>query len=52
VSFARSGSDGYASKGGLPGAAKVDVATIDGIVKALETADKPAPPPAPAPEKK
>jgi hypothetical protein len=54
VSFARSGTDGYASRAGLPGAAKVDVATIDGIVKSLETAEKPPAPPTPpaTPEKK
>lgn len=47
VSFSRSGSDGYASRTGMPGAAKVDVATIDGIVKAIEAAEKPPAPPAP-----
>jgi Domain of unknown function (DUF4340) len=47
VSFARVGSDGFASRAGVPGAAKVDVATIDGIVKSLETAEKPPAPPTP-----
>ena len=49
VTFARSGSDGYAARSGSPGAAKVDTATIDSIEKALETAEKP---PQKAPEKK
>src|SRR4029079_5952613 len=34
VAFAKSGSDGYASRAGSPGAAKIDAATIDSIVKA------------------
>ena len=49
VTFARSGSDGYASRAGSPGAAKIETATIDSIVKALETAQKP---PEPAADKK
>lgn len=36
VSLARSGSDGYASRTGEPGAAKIPASTIDSIVKALE----------------
>jgi hypothetical protein len=36
VTFARSGSDGYAGRGGEPGAAKVDIAAIENIVKSLE----------------
>ena len=36
TSFARSGSDGYASRAGEPGAAKVDVSAIENIVKSLE----------------
>ena len=36
VAFARSGSTAYASRGGTPGAAKIDGSTFDAIVKALE----------------
>lgn len=36
VTFARSGSDAYASRSGDPGAAKLGVATLDSIIKALE----------------
>jgi hypothetical protein len=36
VSLARSGSDGYASRAGEPGAAKVDIAAIENIVKSLD----------------
>ncbi|PYR77657.1 MAG: hypothetical protein DMF86_08385 [Acidobacteria bacterium] len=36
VSFARHESDVFAQRGGEPGAAKVDSATYDGIVKALD----------------
>jgi hypothetical protein len=36
ASFARSGADGYASRAGEPGAAKVDIAAIENIVKSLE----------------
>jgi hypothetical protein len=36
VTFARSGGDAYAARTGAPGAAKIDAATLDGIVKALE----------------
>ena len=36
VTFARSGGDAYAARAGAPGAAKIDAATLDGIVKALE----------------
>ena len=36
VTFARTGDSGYAARGGSPGAAKVDAAVIDGIIKALE----------------
>lgn len=36
VAFAKSGSDGYASRAGEPGAAKIPAATIDSIVKALD----------------
>lgn len=35
VSFARSGSDGFAARAGEPGAAKLPAATIESIVKAL-----------------
>jgi hypothetical protein len=36
VTFARAGDSAYAARAGSPGAAKVDAAVIDGIVKALE----------------
>lgn len=36
TAFARSGSDGYAARAGEPGAAKVDIAAIENIVKSLE----------------
>jgi Domain of unknown function (DUF4340) len=36
VTFARSGSDGYAGRAGEPGAAKIDIAAIENIVKSLE----------------
>jgi hypothetical protein len=36
VALARSGSDGYAARTGEPGAAKVDIAAIESIVKSLE----------------
>jgi hypothetical protein len=36
VAFARSGSNGYASRAGSQGAATVETSTIDGIIKALE----------------
>ena len=36
VAFARAGGAAYASRGGSPGVAKIDAATIDSIVKALE----------------
>jgi hypothetical protein len=36
IAFARSGSDGYALRAGEPGAAKVDIAAIENIVKSLE----------------
>jgi hypothetical protein len=36
VAFARSGSDGYASRPGDPGAARIPTSTIESIVKALE----------------
>ena len=36
VAFGRSGSDGFASRAGEPGAAKIAASTIDAIVKALE----------------
>ena len=36
TSFARSGADGFASRSGEPGAAKVDIAAIENIVKSLE----------------
>lgn len=36
VAFARAGDSAYAARAGSPGAAKVDAAVIDGIVKALE----------------
>ncbi|MEP6914659.1 MAG: DUF4340 domain-containing protein [Acidobacteriota bacterium] len=36
VTFARTPDSGFAARAGSPGAAKLDTATIDGIVKALE----------------
>jgi Domain of unknown function (DUF4340) len=36
LALARSGTDGYASRAGEPGAAKVDIASIENIVKSLE----------------
>jgi hypothetical protein len=36
VTFAKSGTDGYASRAGEPGVAKVDASSIDNIVKSLE----------------
>jgi hypothetical protein len=36
VTFARSGAEGYATRAGEPGIAKVDAATIDNIIKSLE----------------
>jgi hypothetical protein len=36
VAFARAGSDGYASRAGEPGAARIDIAAIENIVKSLE----------------
>jgi Domain of unknown function (DUF4340) len=36
VAFGRSGADGFASRAGEPGAAKIAVSTIDSVVKALE----------------
>jgi hypothetical protein len=36
VAFARSGSDGYASRAGEPGAAKIPASTVESIVNALE----------------
>lgn len=36
VAFARTGSDGFASRTGEPGAAKVDIAAIENIVKSLD----------------
>lgn len=46
VSFARAGTDGYASRTGWPGAAKVDIGTIDAIVKAFDgTQEQPKPEP-------
>ena len=36
VSLSRSGAEGYATRDGEPGVAKVDVATVDNIVKSLE----------------
>ena len=36
VALARSGSDGYATRAGEPGAAKVDIAAIENVVKSLE----------------
>ncbi|HET7216439.1 MAG TPA: DUF4340 domain-containing protein [Vicinamibacterales bacterium] len=38
VAFARTGSDGFASRAGEPGAAKVDIAAIENIVKSLDAA--------------
>ena len=40
VTFARAGSDTYASRAGEAGAAKVDASAIDGVVKALEELKK------------
>jgi hypothetical protein len=36
VTFARSGSSGYASRAGEPGAAKVETSALDNVIKALE----------------
>ena len=36
VTFARSGSDGFAERSGSPGAATVETATLDSIVKSLD----------------
>lgn len=36
TSFARTGADGFATRAGEPGAAKVDIAAIENIVKSLE----------------
>jgi uncharacterized protein DUF4340 len=36
VTFGRSGSDAYASRGGEPGAAKIEASALDNITKALE----------------
>ena len=36
VSFARSGSDGFAVRDGMPGAAKIPVTLVDDVVKAVE----------------
>jgi Domain of unknown function (DUF4340) len=36
VSFARSGSDGFAMREGMPGAAKIPVSLVDDVVKAVE----------------
>jgi hypothetical protein len=36
VSLARTGADGYAARAGEPGAARVDIAAIESIVKSLE----------------
>ncbi len=55
VTFGRSGADGYAARADMPGAAKIETATIDAIIAALDAAQKPpAPPtpPAPTAEKK
>jgi uncharacterized protein DUF4340 len=36
VTFAKNGDDGYATRSGEPGAAKVEAATIDNIIKSLD----------------
>ena len=36
VTFGRAGGDAYAARAGVPGAARIEVATLDSIVKALE----------------
>lgn len=36
VAMARTGSDGFAQRGGEPGAAKIDIAAIENIVKSLD----------------
>ena len=36
VTFARSGGSAHAARAGSPGAATVDAAVLDGIIKALE----------------
>ena len=46
VRYARSGSDAYAARSGEGGAAKVDIAVIEAIVKALQDVQKPAETPA------
>jgi hypothetical protein len=48
VRYARSGADAYAARAGEGGAAKIDVATVEGILKALQDVQKPAETPAPA----
>ena len=48
VRYARSGSDAYAARAGEGGAAKIDVATVEGILKALQDVQKPAEAAAPA----
>jgi hypothetical protein len=40
VAFAKSGSDGFASRAGEPGAAKIETSTIDNLVKALDEVGK------------
>jgi hypothetical protein len=37
VTFGRSGADAYAARAGTPGAAKIDAATLDSIIKALDS---------------
>ncbi len=36
MTFARAGESAYAARAGIPGAATIDAASIEGIVKALE----------------
>ena len=36
VTLAKSGSDGFASRAGEPGAAKIDASAIDAVTKALQ----------------
>ncbi len=36
MTFARAGGSAHAARAGIPGAATIDAASIDGIVKALE----------------
>ena len=47
VSFGRSGTNVFAVRAGEPGAAKLEAASLDAVLKALDEALKPPAPPAP-----